>query len=480
MKLPNGLKLLSEPRGQYQTDTISYGVITKNPALLLCLGSGKTFCALNICRYRIKFNRVKKVMIICPSSITKKWEREVHKFTEHKCIILHDEIRQNRIDKIKYFNRSNIKFGIINYEGLHPFYEELSKIKIDYIVADESARFIKNPHTQRSITSVWLGDTARYRCILTGTLIANKPLDIWTQYRFLDKGKTFGTNYYAWRGYFFRKLDFGQYKKWVIKKDKIGELNKRIYQNAIRFETKDIFKDLPEANSVLIELEMNKYLRKIYEKIKHKIRSEIETEGGITTLNIPHIFTKLIRLQQTTSGYIKDEFNKLENLKEFPKIDAIIEEIESIVEQYESVILWCRFRHTINLLSRRLKNTKHIVMTGDDNSTEKDKKWSKFQKSKTVNVFIGQIEAGGIGIELFKLNSDDEYQHMIFVENTFVLDHREQAIGRSYGRIGQNSKVRIIDFIFKDTIDEKIYNTIVENKKLADEILKQGINEFLN
>jgi len=36
-----------------------------------------------------------------------------------------------------------------------------------------------------------------------------------------------------------------------------------------------------------------------------------------------------------------------------------------------------------------------------------------------------------------------------------------------------------VRFIFKDTIDEKIYNTIVQNKKIADIILEQGVNKFL-
>ncbi len=438
-----------------------------------------TFCSINICRYRIQFNKVNKVMIICPTSITRKWKREISKFSEYEAIILHDEIRKNRIDKINYFKNSNIHFGIINYEGLYPFYEELSKLKLDYIVADESARYIKNHTAQRSTATVWLGDKAKYRSILTGTLIANKPLDTWMQFRFLNKGKTFGLNFYSWRGYFFKKLDFGTYKKWVIKKDRIGELSKRIYLNSIRYTTKEVFKDLPEVNNILIDLNMNEYMKKTYEKVKSKIRSEIETECGRTSINIPHIFTKLIRLQQVTSGYIKDEYDNIVNLKEFIKLDAVVDEIKDILETKESVIVWCKFRHTISLLENMLKNIKYIVMTGDDNSTQKDKKWNTFQKSKTINVFIGQIESGGIGIELFKLNSTADYQHMIFVENTFVLDHREQAIGRSYGRIGQNSKVRIVDFIFRDTIDEKIYDTIMSNKKIADEILKQGIDKFI-
>ena len=479
MKLPKNLNPLYKPYGQYQTDTIGFGVIKDNPGLLLCLGSGKTYCSINICRWRIQNNNVKKILVICPTTIMLKWQGEIHKFSEHRATVLHDEIRDNRIEKIHLFNHDNTHFGIINYEALYPFYQELSELTLDIIVADESARYIKNAGSKRTKASIWLGDKVRYRSILTGTPIANKPLDIWSQYRFLDKGKTFGLNFWAWRNHFFNKISYGQYNKWEVKKDRIQELNRKIYINAIRFKTEDVLKDLPERSNVLIDLEMNKYLLKVYNKIKSKIIAEIETEMGQATLNIPHIFTKLIRLQQVTSGYIKDVDDNIKNLKELPKLNAVVEEVETIVEHKESVIVWCRFRYTIKLLSEMLGKIKHVVMTGDDSHTEKGKKWKEFQESKTLNVFIGQVEAGGIGIELFKINSGAEFQHMIFAENTFVLDHREQAIGRSYGRIGQKSKTRVVDFIFKDTIDEKIYDTVLNNKRIAEEILNNGITKFL-
>ena len=74
MKLPKNLNPLHEPYGQYQTDTIGFGVIKDNPGLLLCLGSGKTYCSINICRWRIQNNNVKKILVICPTTIMLKWQ----------------------------------------------------------------------------------------------------------------------------------------------------------------------------------------------------------------------------------------------------------------------------------------------------------------------------------------------------------------------------------------------------------------------
>ena len=484
MKLPKNLKPLVPPYGQYQIDSIGFGVLKDNTGILLGLGLGKTYVSINICRWRIQNNNVKKILVVCPTSILLKWKAEIHKFSEYDAVVLHSENRQARIQKIKNFIKSGSHFGLINYEALSPFYKYLSKIPLDMVIADESARYISNAYTskngriekvKRTDTIFLLGDKARYRNILTGTLISNKPMGLWSQFRFLDKGETFGLNFYAWRSHFFEKKEYYNYSTWDIKKSRIKDLNNRIYENCITFKTKDI----PDENFILVNMEMNKELLKIYNTVKTKILSEIEVESGKAVINIKHIFTKLIRLQQITSGYIKDDSGKLNKLKHTPKLDAVKEEVETIMDNNESVIIWCKFRYTIELLSKMLKTLKPIVMTGDDKHKIKSAKIKEFQTSKTKNVFIGQIVAGGIGIELFKINSEYEYQHMIFVENTFVLDHRQQAIGRSYGRIGQKSKVRIIDFIFKDSIDDRIYNTIMQNKIIADEILKTSVRGFL-
>ena len=110
---------------------------------------------------------------------------------------------------------------------------------------------------------------------------------------------------------------------------------------------------------------------------------------------------------------------------------------------------------------------------------DKDAALSEFQRSKTKNVFIGQIMSGGIGIELFKKHSTaDKMQHMMFFENIWGLDPREQALGRNM-RIGQKSKCRYIDLIIADTIDVKMMNRRIDDKAIADEIVERGIRGFL-
>ena len=180
MKLPNNFKLITPTYGKYQDKSIGFGIINKDPGLLLDMGLGKTYVALNICRYRIQNNEVNKILVASPLSVINKWLKEIEIFTEYKGISLHSQSRNKRIESIIRFAKDkSIKFGLINYEALHLFYDYLKDIPIDIIIADESARYIKNlkqsgdkfEGTRRAYAIVLLGDKVKYRMILTGTLI---------------------------------------------------------------------------------------------------------------------------------------------------------------------------------------------------------------------------------------------------------------------------------------------------------------------
>ena len=90
-------------------------------------------------------------------------------------------------------------------------------------------------------------------------------------------------------------------------------------------------------------------------------------------------------------------------------------------------------------------------------------RWKGFQECKDFPIFIGQIESGGIGIELFKHNSNSKHQHMLFFENTFSNETRTQATGRIH-RIGQESVCIYTDFLVEKSIDTRILESIKKDQ----------------
>lgn len=489
MKLPKNFKTIIDPYS-FQLEGIVFGVIHNQAGLLYDMGLGKTMIAINISRYRIQQNNINKILVIAPTTIMLNWQSEIYKFSEYDSLILHGGSHQDKIDKIRFFKNSPHHFGIINYESIPIFYKDISDLYVDSLIFDESARYIRSVTAKRTQAAIALADNVKYKLILTATPIANRPIDIWSQFRVLDWGNTFGSNFYSFREKFFNKLKLpvasrrrGRkvffYNKYILKKEYSDYINEKIFELCIRKTKDECGLDLPEQIFQKIDIPLDDRLNSIYSKIEKEVKADIETAEGDKQVNIPFIFTKLIRLQQVTSGFIGSSGEEYA-LDHRPKLDTLIEYILNAWDAEESIIVLCRFKKSISMIEEKLNRLKikNLTFSGEDKGKKKHLKWTQFQKDKSIAVFIAQIASGGIGIELFKEDSDSEYQHMCFYENSFILDERIQATGRIH-RIGQKSNCLYTDFIVKDTIDEKIYNTIKGNKEISDIIMRDGTKGFL-
>ena len=496
MKPPKNFNFITEPY-EYQLESFLFAIKRFNAGLLLDMGLGKSKVSIDVARYYKKFDNTRKVLIVCPATLLYNWENQVITHSEYEPLIISHNDRYERIARLKY----DFEFGIINYESLFPTLRDmdvlakhksdlyllekgedlLKKLKIDMIIFDESSRYIKTVDTQRTFSSTILADNSRHKMILTGTLIDNYPKDVFAQFRVMDGGRTFGLNYYKFLNFYFSDVGYGNFKKYELKKGRIGLLQKSIYTNCIRKRKEEVL-DLPEKIFKVIEVAFDNKSRAMYESVKKKILSEIEIEGGTTVLQLFSILAKLQKLQQITSGFIINQ-DKSFTLVQTPKLDALKEEVYSILENGRSVVIWCRFLKSIDLISKMLDghHIKYITLSGADK--DKKKRYEKlvlFQNSPTINVFIGQVESGGFGTELFKIDAPpNSIQYCIYYENTWSLATRLQSMDRIH-RIGQNSTCMYIDLAIKDTIDMQILESINKNKDVADAVMEKGVKGWVS
>lgn len=449
---------------------------------MLDVGLGKTYVSINIARYRIQKDNVEKVLVVCPTSLSENWKQQIKKFSEYDATILHHTNRKDRIEVIK---NTKTPFDIINYEALHLYLEELLENNYDLIIYDESARYIKSPSAQRTKASYAIARNAKFTYLLTGTLIEKRPDDVWAQFYVLNDGKSFSNSYYAFKNYYFfkkkrykrrfnpktKKEELFSWNEWSIRPDRFDVLKEHIFDSCIQYRKREVLEDLPAIRRKEIPVPLDGRIKDIYLEIQDEVIKELkEAIVDNQKINITNVLTKLLRLQQITAGFIKNEDGEEIELSHTPKLDALIEEVNSIVDAEESVVIWCRFKKSIKLIKERLKKEKIKCITMDGDTKDKYAAWKGFQTSD-IPVFVGQIKAGGIGIELFKVDADyDKSQYMIFYENDWAPGTREQAEGR-IDRIGQNNKVVYVDIFIEKTIDTRVLEVIRGEKKVADTIL---------
>jgi SNF2 family DNA or RNA helicase len=464
-----------------------YGISRDHAGLLLDVGLGKTYVSINIARYRIQRNNVNKVLVVCPTTLFENWRKQIKRFSEYDATILHHTNKKERNEIIK---NTSTYFDIINYEAIHLYRDSLINNDYDMIIFDESARYLKGPRTKRTKASHTLARNAKFTLILTGTVIEKRPDDVWAQFYVLNNGKSFSDNFFAFKNYYFhrtkrykrqknpitKKEELFSWTEWSINPNRFDTLRNHIFECCIQYRKREVLKDLPDIITKEIPLPLEGKIKDIYSDIQDEVMKELrEALVENNKVNITNILTKQLRLQQITAGFIKNDSGEEVELSVTPKLDALVEEVISIAEADESVVIWCIFKKSIKMIKERLQKEKIKCITMDGDTKDKYGAWKGFQTSN-VPAFIGQVKAGGIGIELFKENSDKaKSQYTIFYENPWTPGVRDQAKGRT-DRIGQKSKVVYVDIYIENTIDQRVLEVLRGEKEIADIILdiKEG------
>lgn len=111
------------------------------------------------------------------------------------------------------------------------------------LILDES-QMIKNPTAKVTRVLHGLAPKAVCRYIATGTPVAERPDDTWSQIFFLDRGRLLGNNYWKFI-HNYAKFYEARGRRWITGYKNLGDLRARIQSISIR-RTKDECLDLPQ------------------------------------------------------------------------------------------------------------------------------------------------------------------------------------------------------------------------------------------
>lgn len=435
-------------------------MLTRNEAANFCeLGTGKTLQTLATIVEHKQHQRISRCLVVAPASVKYNWRNEIELHTFEKSIVI-DGSKKKRLEQYEeYRKNTDILFLVTNYELLRMDIDLLTKyLDFDAIVIDESVK-IKNPLAQQT-KAVKRFSHKKYKYILSGYPIANNAIDIWSQIDFLRPGYlgsywSFEDNYVD-RGYF----------KEIVGYRNLDILKKKLEPLYIRFLKKDVL-DLPDKIYTTRESIIEGDQLKAYEQMRDEMRVSIEKMGEEEVIaKTREILTMLIRLSQITSGFITDKC--LENPYAFEKnskLDILTDIVEEVINNNKPIVIWCRFLPTVELLNNTFKDKYSVsVLTGDTHTRDRQKIIDDFQNGKT-NIFIGQILAGGMGINLFKADTE------VFFEKSFLSPSSIIQAEDRLHRIGQKNNVTVISLVSKNTIDEKWEKLLEKKRDVAEQIL---------
>ena len=451
----------------YQKDVYAEAMNFNKYILNLEMGTGKSMISLLTMKKRMELGQIKRCLIIpCVASLKYNWQEEIRKHLGEESLVLGN--RRNR--KGRWSVKSNAekladlenlpqgsKWLITNVESFRDknIKEAVKKLikkgEIDALIIDEVHKLV-SPRAQQTKAILSLAPLIPYTLLLTGTILLNRPTDLFVPLKLVDaetKSFTVFKNFYCIMG------GYGGYQ--IVGYKHLDELQHRLSEVSVRVRKEDVL-DLPDKLFVEEYLEMENKQTKIYQQVLESIVADIDK----VVLN-PNPLAQMIRLRQATA----DTSILSDSVAESVKFDRAESLIEDIVANGDSVLVFSNWSEVIDNLEARLTDKFSVAkITGKVTDVETQKE--KFNEDD-CHILLMTTKAGGTG------HTFNKATYIIFLDEPWTSADLQQAVARCH-RIGQTKPVTIYTLMCKDTIDEYIHRIVKRKGALGDSIVDAKYN----
>uniref|UniRef100_A0A6M3M5E4 Putative helicase n=1 Tax=viral metagenome TaxID=1070528 RepID=A0A6M3M5E4_9ZZZZ len=417
---------------EFQLEGIEFLRTRRNALLALDMGLGKTMVAILAIREISTTN----TLVICPASVKYNWKKEIDKWWPGRSVHIVEGRSKKEIPQAD--------FVIINYDLLISklVLMQLIKRKWGVLVLDE-LHYLKNNAAKRTKAVYYpkgIASCADRVWGLTGTPVLNRPIELFSHLKALCPERL--APKYLSRYDFAQQFCDARETKWG--RDESGasnleELSQILEGFMLRRLKKDVLKELPDKTYQTIYLKSKRTdtakERKAYERSKESILGELASlrrENGIK------------------------------------KIPQIVEHVKNILEEKRKLVVFCYHRDVIRGLREKLAEYNPAVIEGATISRKRQDEVDKFRTDNKTRVFIGQIQAAGVGTD----GLQDVCDTVVFAELHYVPGSLHQAIDRCH-RIGQNNPVLVQFLVAEGSIDEDIAQTVARKEKIIAQIVKK-------
>lgn len=414
------------------------------------MGLGKSAQAIDACN-QIK---AKRILVICPAIARTNWLREFEKFSQIKYKF---KVIFNKHPDIVPLSTESV---IMSYD-LATYYDPKEFGNFDVMICDE-AHYLKSIKTKRTKKILGNGGWVRHckaRWFLTGTPAPNNASELWPLLY------TSGYTKDVYNDFVAKYCDsiVTSFGTQIVgtKVSAIPELRMILNKIMLRRQTKDVLKDLPPLfyqsmpldcggddfdDSILMEFENNP-------RFTREKNLLMEVFG-----QIPESSEKAFMALEGLAGSISTVRRYLGLRMVVPISTLVHQELED--KTYSKIVLFCIHTQVVEEIENRLKSLGHkvVVITGETSQNDRQNAIDSFQNDKTVEIFIGNIQAAGTAITLTSSHQ------CVFVEQDWVPGNNAQAAKRLH-RIGQTSPVFIRVASIANSFGERISAVLMRKTK---------------
>lgn len=369
------------------------------------------------------------------------------------------------------------------FETLKRFIMKHNKVAM---CIDES-HMIANHKAIRTERMIEAGKMCNYRITLTGTPISQAPMNLYSQFEFLDPEILGIGSYYAFKNRYavmggYKHPKTGQFME-VVGYQNLDELAKLVAPYVYECRKQDVLAHLPPKSYERRYVTLTPEQRELYNLIKRE--EAYEWKGK--EVAIQNVLELSLRLHQIVGGFVttfedvarlkRDGTTKIKRISEWhevvpasknPKIKEVVELAEADCQQ----IVWCAYRPEIGAVVDALESAYPGILVrqihGGISESDRNVFKDEFQSGK-AKFLISNTQTGGTGLTLTAA------EQMIYYNNTQKMIDRQQSEDRAH-REGLQHPVHYIDLIASKTVDETIIRSIEAKMDLA-EYIRSRIRE---
>lgn len=362
------------------------------------------------------------------------------------------------------------------------FLKSGNKKRRSMAVVDECTS-IKDDASQRTKACLVIGGEASSRRILTGMVTPNNPVDLFSQFEFLDWHILGYNSKYAFRNRFcvMKKIEVpipgrtnpdGTPKKRRVDIDvayrNLDELNRKIEPYSYRVLTEECLDLPPLTYAPLIDVELTKEQRRVYNELREFSTSQLSGEDHVTATMV---LTRNLRLQQVLCGFTVDENGEEHDIPS-NRGAAVMRLLE---EHSGKAIIWVPFHRPLDRLVGALEKVYgpgSVAQFHGKNTRTRGEDERRFLGDPNCRFMVSTQQAGGRG------NTWTAATLTIYFANTFDLEIRMNSERRFY-RDGQRHPCTIVDFAAAGTNEMKTIVALREKLDIAAAIMGDNYREWL-
>jgi SNF2 family DNA or RNA helicase len=438
-------------------------------------GLGKSLTALTEYSRYSELGEADRAIIICPNSFKRGWLDEIEKHGfEFDVHIFQSTKRRAAGLFINNRWRNRPPVFIVNYEAirLHTVLVALTlwaQRGKTYLVIDESIQ-IKGYKTAQTKAVHRLAAVCAFKRILTGRPQTQGPHDLWGQLRAI--GLFPETNFFAFRGAFC--VMGGWNNKEVIRAKNPEALARAMAPSVFQAKKKDWLPALPRKDATIRDYKMSPEQLAQYASMEEEFFLMLST-GAIT---VDVAIAKYIKLAQIQTGLIYDEQGNIHELvkpEDNPRLRLLLQLLEEEIEGKCCVVY--RHRAVFDVLRHNLVKSVDpqtgerelydcAWIKGGMKPDEIEVQKTRFNADPHCQIILLQAEAAKYGHTLLGgPGLDDLCRSMIFFENSYSADTRDQIEDRIHRRGQTGESVLYIDLCGSD-LDRRIIKALQHKEDL--------------